>query len=465
MTRSAALLCVRNARKNLHWWIAHHLAVGFDSLLICDDQSDDGTWEFLQNTAHRYDIRLSRTDPAVSNTVIRRETAQKELVRQASQSLNWVLPLTLDEYFYPETDSVHNFITQQKEEYGEETFNLTMSFPINWCIFGLDGHNPERLSSRSPSPRILFTRHAPRSFNDHKIVRFICRPEALFERLPDPFSWTNHEVDWSHARILHDAAASSQGPMRLYYDHNEESFEGALRFINESYVIASSLLHTALLAFLYQLKSSKTDIPDSNSPPALPLRFFEIVSEDSLQTLVAREGTVTWKKDHEETDTGFTPFYLIGHVGDGDIPKEGLLLWGWIPSRPRRHDLTAIRSRGGILESFLDLVPLHLTEQSEKALLINRLNQKVFLPEKPPFRFRPVKIDAGLYPSAPKLLQNLSSLFCYGSSASGFIKAIKESSWVTPSIFASALFALSVTERKSLLPSYLQDLFCVFPDS
>ncbi|MDF7674043.1 glycosyltransferase family 2 protein [Acetobacteraceae bacterium ESL0709] len=458
MPRTAALLCVRNARKTLHWWIAHHLAVGFDTLLICDDHSDDGTWEFLQNAAHRYDIRIAQTDLSIGETITRRETAQRELVRTSGESLGWILPLAVDEYFYPESDSVSSFMQQLKDKYGEETFNLTMSFPIHWCICGLNGHDPDKLDGNSPSPRALFTRHAPQGFNDHKIVRFICRPEALAERLPDPFSWTDHETDWSLARILHDAAASSQGDMRVYYDRNDIALEGIARFSEKSQSIAAFLIQAVLLALCYHLRTLESS-PPANTSLRPSFRVFEIISGRSKLSLSIEKRKPVWLDEEAEPTDATMPFYLIGAVSNGTIPPEGIFLWGWCcPLLDKPLSPPRLLARGSCLDDMLDLIPFHLEEKSkDKACLTNMLDQSVFLPEEPVFRFRPLEPEA--HPSAMKMVQKLTSLLYYGATASGIIRALRENSWVSPALLASVLLTLPQNEREPLLPPYLQGIF------
>ncbi|WP_081775882.1 glycosyltransferase family 2 protein [Asaia platycodi] len=49
MASAAAVLFVQNDADDIGWWMAYHLALGFDALIIIDDHSIDGTWEIIQS--------------------------------------------------------------------------------------------------------------------------------------------------------------------------------------------------------------------------------------------------------------------------------------------------------------------------------------------------------------------------------------------------------------------------------
>ncbi|QHI95801.1 hypothetical protein GT348_05660 [Aristophania vespae] len=444
---------MRNARKTLHWWIAHHLAVGFTTLYICDDHSDDGTWEFLQTAAHRYDLRISQTDLSITSPEERREKAQRELVREQHQNISWILPLDLDEYFYPESGSVRAFLADLKARYGEETFNLTLSFPINWCISGLNGHHPDNITGNSPSPRTLFNRHAPQEFQDHRIVRFICRPEALAETLPDPFSWSDHDVDWSLGRIMHDAAAQSQGDVRLHYDRNEEVFIHADRFLCQTQLIAARILQAALLALSYKLRERPIQNFDEEQ---LSIKLYKVVSNGMILYFDHDHNKIVWQNIDQTQQTELAPFYLIGDIKDS-IPRNGLNLWGYILPAEKLSSYENYLSVKHSYSELLGFLPLGLYYKNNKYNLINSASNECLFEEPCSFELVSFLSDSALINQT--VFQQFSTLFKYGHTAPALIKALKELPWIAPSILGAALLHLSEKEKAQILPLYLQDIF------
>ena len=55
--KTAICLIVRNEARDIAEWIAFHAVAGFDSQIIFDNRSDDGTTEIIKAAARTHDVR------------------------------------------------------------------------------------------------------------------------------------------------------------------------------------------------------------------------------------------------------------------------------------------------------------------------------------------------------------------------------------------------------------------------
>ncbi|QDH16361.1 glycosyltransferase family 2 protein [Swingsia samuiensis] len=204
MMKTAALLFVRNNANNIGWWLAHHIALGFSTLIICDDHSTDGTWDILLNAKPFYDLRLFRSNPNIENITERQLFFQKEAVETGKNEFDWMIFLASDEYLDFSNDlTLETFLEPHKEN------NI---IPINWCLFGSNG----QITPSPLSPIETFTYHAPLEHHDHRIARYFINPTVQnTPPFPDPFTHIDQPADWSHARILHFAA----GDKTSFFQH------------------------------------------------------------------------------------------------------------------------------------------------------------------------------------------------------------------------------------------------------
>lgn len=455
MPRTAALLCVQNSAESLSWWIAHHVAVGFSTLLICDDHSSDGSWDLLSQAAQHYDIRTSRTDSAITDTYERHQSALLSLVQRESDDLEWILPLSVDEYAFPEASSISRMLDTIAQHLGEETFQRTTTLPLNWCLCGLNGI-PSLNTIDQPSPRALYTRHAPHGFPDHRITQSFFRPHSRIDALPDPFSRLNTPPDWSFGRILHDAARTSPSPAaRRYYDRNDVAYYDGQRFLEASQQNAATLLHTLLLAQTRALRRRTLPAPLPNAPP-VPLEQHCIGSLERFLVVDRHTHRIVWRDRalyDEQNDTRLClascPVSSSDHTTRlGWLYPENALALPYLP-------LNAEAQRFGHL---LDILPLTLTHHPDGIQLsLPQQPENIIFQGKSLFPLYP--LPPSLQPSHQGPFQALEALTRYGLSGTGVQHALQEMAWNAPSALAAVSVHLSAEDASHLLSPLLLHLF------
>ena len=67
MGKNAVFCIVKNEARDIGEWLAHHFAIGFDSVIVYDNGSSDNTRNVILRFTEKYDARLvlwTRTDRA-----------------------------------------------------------------------------------------------------------------------------------------------------------------------------------------------------------------------------------------------------------------------------------------------------------------------------------------------------------------------------------------------------------------
>ncbi|MXV43652.1 hypothetical protein GS501_01000 [Saccharibacter sp. 17.LH.SD] len=452
MSRTAALLCVHDDVPSLGWWIAHHVAVGFSTLLICDDHSTDGSWELLDQAAQHYDVRTIRTDQGIADKSQRYTDGLKKLLNREAQDIDWVLPLSIDEYFVPEGSSVEIFLFSVEQKFGKDIFETAQAIPVNWCICGLNGQEAPLSKENFLSPRSLYTRHAPESFPDHHIVRSFFRPQKADNTLPDPFAHLTSPIDWSLARILHDAAASSLSPTaRHYYDRNENLVEHQEDILKKSTSVAATLLQTALLSHWRAHQKSPSQRFEGNSQPSPQLlQRFYIGSPQRSLIIDHKTFTLTWRENAHFNPHHETRLCLATLPSDSETSSAWLYAESAIPLL-----YLPIGQSTQPLNRLLDIIPVILTQIAEGASL-------TLLPGDEKFSYQ----DEVLFPLTPiapshpkdRSFHALSALTHYGLTANGVKSALQQRQWPVASALGAVSVQLPYEDAKQVLSPLLLSL-------
>ncbi|QDH24042.1 glycosyltransferase family 2 protein [Neokomagataea tanensis] len=261
MLKTAAILFVRNDIGNLGWWLAHHIAVGFSTLIVCDDHSNDGTAALLNSAASLHDIRVYQSDISLASAPERLKDFEEHVLKDIQQEFDWVLFLAVDEFLHLEHEaSVHDFLV------AHSTAPLA-----HWCVFGSNNHGAP--APFAPTER--FTHHASQTFPDHSITRRFIRPSDHVTA-PDPFSAPHSSAQWSDARILHFACgdrASFESKMSgtskehiqsawEHFNQNEILFAGAQRHLTQTRTLHATMDQTRLAELHWRLTEMIANRPE-----------------------------------------------------------------------------------------------------------------------------------------------------------------------------------------------------------
>ena len=178
--KSAICLIVRNEVRDIAEWMAFHKVAGFDTQIIFDNRSDDGTAEIVKTAAARLDIRYHLwPHSGPDSQVLAYEAACDAYKRE----FDWIAFVDSDEFVViAGGESVNRYLARFEDWSG---------IALNWAIYGSDGHVefPQGLVLES------FTRRARPDFFPARHVKSIIRPSFAARCLnPHCFDLRGHSL-------------------------------------------------------------------------------------------------------------------------------------------------------------------------------------------------------------------------------------------------------------------------------
>jgi len=127
--RAAVCAIAKDEGLYLHEWIAYHRLIGFDEILVYDNDSTDGQTELLDELAgHGLVTRVPWTVPPDD---VPQFTAYVDGLRRLGPDFGWAAFIDLDEFVVlPRHDSIQDFL---------EEFAWLDAIGVNWKNFGSSG--------------------------------------------------------------------------------------------------------------------------------------------------------------------------------------------------------------------------------------------------------------------------------------------------------------------------------------
>lgn len=162
--RIACVAIVKNEQNHVAEWIAYQLAIGFDTIILFDNQSTDQTASRARTFATAYDVRVldwTMTTPDYQTL------CYDHAARAYADEFDWLAFFDIDEYLVlnPAFDlkSILNLWTD------------TAAIGIPWAMFGSSGHadRPAGLLIES------FTHRSEQSFGPNRHIKSIIRPKRM----------------------------------------------------------------------------------------------------------------------------------------------------------------------------------------------------------------------------------------------------------------------------------------------
>ncbi|MFZ1430844.1 MAG: glycosyltransferase family 2 protein [Geminicoccaceae bacterium] len=126
--KTAVCVIVKNERNDISEWIAYHLAIGFDTVLLFDNMSDDDTSSIVDVYARKYDVRRVAWSDTSTYYQVNAYNAALEMLRQ---DYDWLCFIDADEFVLLKHHvSIREFVAD---------FPSCAAIAVNWAIFGSSG--------------------------------------------------------------------------------------------------------------------------------------------------------------------------------------------------------------------------------------------------------------------------------------------------------------------------------------
>lgn len=163
--KKVGLFCNARNEKNIREWAAHHLLIGFDSIIIFDHKSI----EPLTNVFKKFDrrVQIIRTELPDGNIKIPLMNSAKNIAKQ--MDLDWFIYLDADEFLI-----LNKFFKGVKHFLN--SYSYADSLGVNWLMFGSNNLVEE------PDGLILENYKKSCKILDHHVKSFV-RPNAIIDSI------------------------------------------------------------------------------------------------------------------------------------------------------------------------------------------------------------------------------------------------------------------------------------------
>ncbi len=176
--KTAVCLIVRNEARDIGEWIIYHQVLGFDTQIIFDNGSDDGTVAVIQAAGRHYDIRIHDWQDRSTQSQL---AAYNAAIGAYRLEFDWMAFIDSDEFLVPDADvPVNEWLA---------TYDRWAGIAVPWAVYGANGHDdfPSGLVTEN------FTRRAGPGFFPARHVKSIVRPHLAGRALnPHCFELAPH---------------------------------------------------------------------------------------------------------------------------------------------------------------------------------------------------------------------------------------------------------------------------------
>lgn len=221
MNKLACVAVVKNEAKNIAEWISYQLIVGFDTVIIMNNGSNDKTTMAVEKFSKNFDVRLLESP---DNSRSYQKSAYMTALKVFGREFEWMAFFDVDEFFTLEKQfKLKNILS---------SFQKFNGIGVNWAIFGSSNHK-----SRPPGLTIEhYIKRSESTFGPNRHVKSIIRPEAAkefinghtFEIDGDYCDLAGNILQWESYGIIKTDPDYSVGKLNHYFTKSWEEWNAKI---------------------------------------------------------------------------------------------------------------------------------------------------------------------------------------------------------------------------------------------
>lgn len=301
----AVCLVVKNEEQEILYWISWYKMLGFDSIIIYDDFSDDATENVILSIMPTIDIRYFRNAPNHDLHNIRQVRAYNDAIYRYKDEFDWIALFDADEYLDLYGVDIKTFLQQHED---------ASLIAFNWCNAGTNGF----VSRPEGPPFTNYTHHGKNELYWNRHTKVIFRPQELCKDLyhvhnapvhgkcidsnGEPIQWdgpdggfTANSPSWKGGRLRHyqsrslehyvkrnrnleDLRRDTKDPLHhitTNEEYNSEYDPMPLETINKAYAWMDGLSQTQVQCILRKLRACPSNFWANcaliSQPPNVPI--------------------------------------------------------------------------------------------------------------------------------------------------------------------------------------------------
>ncbi|MEM9716183.1 MAG: glycosyltransferase family 2 protein [Pseudomonadota bacterium] len=183
MLTCSIIATARNEGPFIIEWIAHHLGMGFDKILVATNDCDDFTAEILVALQPHFPVVHIENEVREKSITIQRQAVRKCLSHPENTNQDWCFHIDLDEFV--NITAEHKDISSVMGE-----FCCADAVSVNWRVFGSD--NRDIWDGGSVIDTFLSAQSSPSQPN---VTKFAFRPNIFRDCAPHCPKAPQKEID------------------------------------------------------------------------------------------------------------------------------------------------------------------------------------------------------------------------------------------------------------------------------
>jgi glycosyltransferase involved in cell wall biosynthesis len=219
--KSAVCLYVRDEARCIEEWIAFQFVIGFDTVIVFDNRSRDGTPRLVRAAGKVRDVRLVPWPLTLKRSQV---FAYEACLRLFGHEFDWIAFLDSDEFLVFKPGYALRDLLKANA--------AASAIAVPFAMFGSSGH------IQPPSGLVIesFTRRAPDDLSDHRVVKSIVKPRGARYHTPHSFRTkgpyvlaSGLPVDWADNGVVRDPPGYEVCQLNHYFTRSRVQWDEKMR--------------------------------------------------------------------------------------------------------------------------------------------------------------------------------------------------------------------------------------------
>lgn len=212
----AVVLFIKDEVEEIYSWISWYKLIGVDTIIVADDNSNDGTFEALSDISNSFDVRVTKLPPSETPHSWRQKEVYISAINNFKDEFEWIGFLDCDEYLRLEKhQNLKDFLGEFRPTVGQICFN--------WCNYG----SSDNITKPAWPSTFSYRNHLSKKESINKHTKSFIRPKYWsgewqtvhsFKMENDietvnssgkNFTWSDtvgimeNEPDWTNGKVMH----------------------------------------------------------------------------------------------------------------------------------------------------------------------------------------------------------------------------------------------------------------------
>lgn len=221
MKKSACVAVIKDEERYIAEWIAYQIAIGFDSVIIMNNNSTDRTVVEAKKFEKLFDVRIL---DSFDSSEWYQKSAYLAAIRRFSSEFEWMAFFDIDEFLVLDSRNIGSALDKVADAAG---------IGVSWAFFGSSGHQ------NIPNGLVIdnYRYRSALDFPANRHIKSIVRPELVRDWINGHFfdvrgvykNLSNEELVWESPGISQTLPSYACGKLNHYFTRSYEDWNKKVR--------------------------------------------------------------------------------------------------------------------------------------------------------------------------------------------------------------------------------------------